>query len=1307
MNIHQVFEFCAMKNDKTQASYIFNNLYKLILLLLITHSAVAQDVSVEIQWEQPRQLTLNGVLTVVPVIAGGDFDGQRPIHSFQQKSKAGNYQVTVLDIQTQQVESYETNYLNSIKEQIPTVADIQAKVTKSRNESFLVSKCMPYIKMGAGYQKVVSYKLRLTASGAVSSSNYLKYASNSVLNSGSWYKISVPNDGIFQLNRAFFKDVMKLDVDNIDPKTINLYGNADGILSELNNAVFTDDLKKNAIQFVGNTDTAFTEDEYFLFFGAGPNRWNRTSGTNYNRSQHIYSAVNTYFIHIDAADLPLRIQNLPESPLPSNQTVNSYTFYDIHENESVNLVSGGQRWYGESFDVNLNQTFKFNIPNVDPGTPLQVEYAVANNGSGASGVNSFQVNYNGTQVNNLDLSGVGGDYIRDTESFTVNPTSSPVDLVYNFTRSNASVRAYLDFIEVVGRRGLTFFGNSMLFRDLNSVAAGNVSQFNVSGMSATHRVWDVTSKTNPQLIQGTLAGTTFSFRQSTDTLREFFVFNETYEQPKFVKNVENQDLHALGQFDYVIVSPKQFMNQALRLGNLHQANGLSTIVVDVEQVYNEFSSGNQDATAIRRFVKMFYDRAGGNPALQPKYLCLFGDATYDPKGRVPGNNYMIPTYEYMNSENHVFALVTDDYFGFMDNNESIGDNDLMDLGVGRLLVSNATHAQTQVDKVEHYMKNGINSPIISDDPNSCCIGESANMFGDWRQVYTNITDDQNSGKFIIDDAEPAFEQVQGDANEMNCEKIYSDAYTQVSTTGGHRYPEVLSAITDRVERGSLITNYIGHGGEVGAAEERFITIPQANAWTNLNRMGLFVTSTCEFTKFDDPSRESIGELISLNPKGGSIALMTTTRSVYISINTLVVASFFSHVIERDANFDPLTFGEIMRRTKNSSGNSSNRRCFNLIGDPALKICLPKWRIVTDSINHVSISNGADTVRALTKMHVVGHLEDYSGNKLTTFNGILSPTIFDKPKIVSTLANDPVATNPTDFSPIIKFTTQKNALYKGRATVANGDFKFEFIVPKDIDFNYGRGKISYYADNKIVDADGWDTTFIVGGINPNPPVDNVGPELKIYLNDDSFVNGSIASANPLLVVEAYDEFGINTVGNGIGHDITAVLDGNTGSPIVLNEYYKSNLDSYQNGKLQYTLRSLAVGSHTLDVKVWDVNNNSSTIRLEFTVTEDQDVQLDHVLNYPNPFTTNTMFMYEHNQSCASLETQINIYTVSGRLVKTINQLVPTNGFRVEGITWDGKDDFGDQLAKGVYVYQLKVTMPDGKKAQKMEKLVLLR
>ncbi|AEA44535.1 type IX secretion system sortase PorU [Fluviicola taffensis] len=1294
-----------MKNDKTLASYIFNIIYTTILCVVLTHYSVAQDVSVQIEWLESKQMTINNTSIQVPFVVGEDFENQLPIHSFQQKVKSGQFQVEIFDVQFVNVEAYEANYLNFIKQQLPKTAQIEAKVSKARDVSYLKSKCVPYIQTAAGFQKIVSYKLRMMPTGGSVSTNYLEksYVANSVLNSGQWFKISVPSDGVYKLDKDFFKK-MGLDVDSLDPTSINLYGNAEGRLSELNSDPYKDDLMKNAIQFVGNADSAFDTDEYFLFFGAGPNTWKRGVGAAYQRDQHIYSAVSHYFIHIDFADVPLRIQNLSESPAPSNQTVDSYTYYDIHENESVNIVRGGQRWYGELFDANLTQSFKFTIPNVIQSVPLQVEYAVASNGSN---LNYMIVNYNGNQVENKQLNSVGEDYIRTGSSFSVNPTSSAIDLVYTFNRSNPSVKAYLDFIKVIGRRLLSVTGDAMLFRDVNSVGLGNVSLFNVSGMSSNHQVWDVTSRTTPRLVLGTLTGSLFSFKQSTDTLREFLAFSQTsLGVPTFVKEVENQNLHALGEYEYIIISPKQFIGQAARLGSLHQNNGLTTAVVDIEQVYNEFSSGNQDATAIRRFVKMFYDRANGDVTKQPKYLCLFGDATYDPKNRVAGNNYMIPTYEFLNSENHIAALVSDDYFGLLNDNESISGLDLMDIGVGRLLVSTANHAQTQVDKIEHYMRNGINSPLTSNDPNSCCIGEAATMFGDWRQVYTLITDDEQLGDFITKDAEPAFIQVQSSANEMNCEKIYSDAYKQVATTGGHRYPDAFNAITDRVERGSLITNYIGHGGEVGAASERIITIPQVNAWNNLNRMGLFVTATCEFTKFDDPSRESIGELISLNPKGGSISLMTTTRSVYVSINTQVVASLFTHVIERDVNFDPLPFGEIMRRTKNSSGSSDNRRCFNLIGDPALKISLPKWRVVTDSINHISITSGADTVKALTKMHVVGHLEDYSGNKLTAFNGVLSPTIFDKPKKVKTLANDPILPGQ-DGSPVIEFTTQKSALYKGKATVQNGDFKFEFIVPKDIDFNYGRGKISYYADNKVVDADGWDTTFILGGINPNPPVDNTGPELKIYLNDDSFVDGSIASSNPLLVIEAYDEFGINTAGNGIGHDITAVLDGNTGSPIVLNEYYKSNLDSYQNGKVEYTLRNLSIGTHTLDVKLWDVNNNSNTTRLEFVVTEDKDVQLDHVLNYPNPFTTNTMFMFEHNQSCASLETQIQIFTVSGRLVKTINQFVPTNGFRVEGITWDGKDDFGDQLAKGVYVYRLKVTMPDGKKAQKMEKLVLLK
>jgi hypothetical protein len=410
--------------------------------------------------------------------------------------------------------------------------------------------------------------------------------------------------------------------------------------------------------------------------------------------------------------------------------------------------------------------------------------------------------------------------------------------------------------------------------------------------------------------------------------------------------------------------------------------------------------------------------------------------------------------------------------------------------------------------------------------------------------------------------------------------------------------------------------------------------------------------------------------------------------------------FFQNVFKRDAGKSPLAFGEMIRLTKNAAGSSDNKRSFTLIGDPALKIALPLMRIVTDSINGQHPLIEIDTVKALSKMTIKGHIEDFNGNILTGFNGVVAPSIFDKPKTQYTLGQDP-------DSPIIPFELQRNIVYKGQASVTNGYFNLTFVVPKDINFAYGPGKISYYADNGQFDAAGEDKRFIIGGIDPNGISDATGPEIDLFLNEETFVSGGITDETPILLAKLFDENGINTVGNGIGHDLMAIIDGNTADPIILNEYYTADLDSYQSGSVRFVLPQLEKGAHTLTLKVWDVNNNSSQVTIDFIVQQKAEIALDHVLNYPNPFTTSTEFYFEHNQVCAELETQIQIFTVSGRLVKTINQLVNTQGFRSAGIPWDGKDDFGDQLAKGVYVYAVKVKSSDGITAEKIEKLVLLK
>ncbi len=1284
-----------MKIRKTGSINFSLLLLTVVGQFLFSLAVTGQTEMINLPWKAPLEITEGESVVKIPNLDNVMYQDGLPFFSHQSKAKLGKYHLEIDLVNSEPAHPEDINVIERSTYSIPNEPIIKTGQERDGKDVQLQAWCIPYFKDNGVLKRITGFRLTIQYTGALTASKEKDYVSSSVLSSGDWYKISVPADGVYKIDKALLTS-LGIDVENLNPQNLNVYGNAFGVLSEANSGAYIDDLTKNSIVAVGELDGVFNDDDYFMFYGAGPNRWDSALGV-FTRKMNPYSNVNCYFIHIDATDAPQRIQSLAENGGAVTDNVVTYSYYDIHEKESTNLVKGGQRWYGELFDGELSQSFAFSVPDYVNDQPFVIRYGVANNGT--TGGNQFNFFYNGSNVSSIGLSTGGGDYARNTGTFQFNPVSSTIPITVVLNRVNASVKGYLDYLELNGRRNLKLTGTQMQFRDYISVGAGNISRFTVSGLNDTYFVWDITNKRNPYLILGTLTGNDFAFTQATDSLREFITFNTAgLLTPTAVGAVENQDLHASPQVEYVIVTHPNFLSQANRLSALHEANGTSTLVVTTEQIYNEYSSGVVDATAIRRFMKMFYDRAAGDPALAPQSLLLFGDGTYDPKNRVGNNNYYVPTYQFLNSENHSSAMVCDDYFGILADNGTMAGSDLMQIGVGRLLISNQDQAKEQVDKIEHYLKNG--SQLFNGGANECCMDNSGSTFGDWRNNYVLITDDEENGYFVNQDAEPASDEIYTSNPELNCDKLYSDAFVQTSTAGGERYPDVYAAISDKVERGSLLLNYIGHGGEVGAAEERIITIPQIQSWDNINKLNCFVTATCEFTRFDDPSRVSAGEWVSLNPTGGSIALMTTTRTVTFNVNTATVATFYEYVFSRDANNQPLTFGEIMRLTKNNSGTSDNRRSFMLIGDPHLQIALPRYKLVVDSINHLDPQIELDTIRALSKAHIAGHFEDFSGNVMTSLNGVLAPTIFDKPKVNYTLHNDPE-------SPVLDFYTQKNAVYKGQASIKNGLFNFEFIVPKDISYSYGKGKISLYGWGNGTDATGLDTNFIIGGLDASAPVDNVGPDITLYLNDNNFVNGGITSESPLLVVETSDEYGINTVGNGVGHDLVAILDGNTSDPIVLNDYYVGDLDSYQSGKIRYTLNQLEVGKHYLEVKIWDANNNSNTARIDFEVRSDDAVSLSHVLNYPNPFTTNTTFFFEHNQSCSSLDAQIQIYTVSGKLVKTINETVPTQGFRVEGISWDGKDDFGDPLAKGVYVYRLSVDLEDGGKAEKVEKLVLLK
>lgn len=1159
------------------------------------------------------------------------------------------------------------------------------------------------------YEKLVSFDVHTVASYKTKSFTRSRtYAANSVLQSGKWYKIATTSDGVYKLSYSFLAS-LGINMTTANPQNLRVYGNGGGMLSEQNSDPRIDDLAENAIYVSGESDGVFDSGDYALFYGTGPDSWKRdtTSCTKYVHSKNLYTDSAYYFITFDLGP-GKRIQNQASSTATPTNFVTTFDDYAFTENNITNFIQSGREWYGEYFDNIATYNFSYPFPNLDHSATVSVKTRLAGRYQDLTGTSNavFTASCQTGSVNILipEVTGNAEDAYANinTGCFSFTPGAATNTITVNVTKQTSSAQGWLDYVEVNARRQLIMSGTQMSFRDSKSVGAGRIAQYDLTSSTAI-QLWDITDPTNITLQTTNVSGTDYQFTLPSNVMHQFIAFTGgSYNTPYKSIGVENQNLHALSNKDLIIIAYPDFYDEAQRLAAFHESHdSISTMVVTTKQVYNEFGSGAQDVCAIRDFVKMFYDRSTGS-ADMPRYLLLFGDGSYDNKNRFSNNTDYIVTYQSYNSTLPTASYVSDDFFGLLDDTEGYwaeSDNDAVDIGIGRFPVDSRTEAQAAVNKVITYCRSGLASTASAN--NSSCTQTVASPYGDWRNVVCFIADDEDND-LHISQANILATTVDTTYNDYNVDKIYLDSYQQESTPGGNRYPGVTDAINKRVEKGALIINYTGHGGQVGLAHERIIEISDINSWTNINNMPLFFTATCEFSRFDDPSRTSAGEDVFLNPNGGGIALLTTVRLVFASPNFTLNQDFYEDAFTPGPHGMP-RLGDLYYYIKTQpGGNSVNSRNFTLLGDPALRLSYPKFDISTDTINgHPVVSSSLDTIKALSTVTVSGFVRSKSGAILTNYNGVLYPTVYDKPQSITTLSNDGVVNSPP-----YTFKLQKNVLYKGKISVTNGYYKFTFVVPKDIAYQFGNGRISYYAENGTDDASGYYEKVIIGGSNDTANADNVGPEIKLFMNDNKFAYGGITNENPDLYATLKDDHGINTVGNGIGHDVTAVLDANTENSIVLNDYYQADLNSYKSGSVRYPFKNLSEGHHTLDMKVWDVYNNSSKATTEFIVAKSADLALDHVLNYPNPFTTHTSFYFEQNQCCQTLEVELQIFTVSGKLVKNFSQFMYADGYRSSPIEWDGRDDYGDKIGKGVYVYRLKVKTSTGQTAEKFEKLVIL-
>ncbi|HXH20004.1 MAG TPA: type IX secretion system sortase PorU, partial [Chitinophagales bacterium] len=718
------------------------------------------------------------------------------------------------------------------------------------------------------------------------------YAQNSVLNAGTWHKISVDRDGIYKLDYNFLKN-MGIAVDNIDPRSLRIYGNGGGMLPEENAAFRHDDLVENSIYVSGESDGRFDPGDYVLFYGQSPHRWRYDSASQKFRHQtNLYSDFTCYFITTGLGPGKTRWTVQPSLSNPTI-TVTSFDDYIFHESDLSNLLTSGREWYGEYFNFSASSySFNFNFPNLVTSVPVSLKSSIA--ARSTSQTSYFSVTANGQTVNTHSITKVGTNYTdtyarEDARENTFTSSSDQINVTVSFTNPSSAGEGWLNYLELNGRRNLVYNGSQFIFRDKNSVGAANKAEFVLQNVSSAVKILDVTDPVNVFIQQYALNGTEARFTVSTDTLREFIVFSENSGllTPVAGGAVENQNLHAIGQPDMLIIAHPSFLNEANALAAHHRTeNNLTVEVVNVLHIYNEFSSGVQDISAIRDFIRMIYIRAGNDTSRMPKYLLLFGDGSYDYKDKEGNNNNMVPTYQSPNSLEPTQTFVSDDYFGFLDDNEGgsfiSGSPDYLDIAIGRLPVSTPDEAQSMVNKIIRYQSN--QSSVITPAPGcSAVLDQSSSVFGNWRNILTFIGDDED-GSIHMSQADDLAEYFEVNHPEYNIDKIYLDAYQQQSTPGGSRYPDVNEAIGRRIFSGTLIMNYTGHGGVNGWAHERILDVSGINSWNNFDKLPLFITATCEFSKFDDPGKVSAGEMVLLNANGGAIAMVTTTRLVYSGAN---------------------------------------------------------------------------------------------------------------------------------------------------------------------------------------------------------------------------------------------------------------------------------------------------------------------------------------------------------------------------------------------------------------------------------------
>jgi len=1079
----------------------------------------------------------------------------------------------------------------------------------------------------------------------------------------SWHRFSVAETGVQKITKPFLKQ-LGIPVDDIDPKTLRIFGRG-GHMLPLQNTSYIETLYENALWVVGEKDGSFDNDDYVLFMGYAGDTWNAESQTFLN----MFHSTSVYYITYGTSFGKRILVEQGDEALSTN-AVQTGIYQTAIEEDNYNIGSLGRRWFGVRFSDEQKETFTLQTPNVASGTTVDVIARVAT----ATVTDTSFTFAVGAKSNTQSIGKVGSTSIASEPYTRYNGISGVIQLEVDAANEvtaelsyaangDFSAYGYLDFVFAQYNRQLSATEKSFLF---TLDALSGVQQLAITDVTPETSLWELNSDvvhTSPT------DATRFEATVMVDTDAQFFLASE-YKTPTLKRSTRKlfpssflAQLQSLPPTTYLLITTEAFKAEAERLISHRKNTGEQAQLVTLEEIYEAFSTGQQDIAAIRNFVRYLYISQGK----QLKYLCLFGDTSFDYKMRTRANDMVVPTFHALNSFSLTNSYMSDDFFTMMDIGEGLlSTNDKMDLAVGRMVFSNKTQARAVVDKVIAY--------------------EAEKNKGSWNNSFTLLSDDvDHDWEYVIQERlDMLGDELMRNKPFLNITKLHSDAYAQVASAGGDRYPDVEVALENRLSQGTLVVNYFGHGGEDGLSNEFLVDKDMASSVFHPNRYPLFITSTCEFSRFDNHDRQTAGEFIYQNPTGGAVGLISTTRQIYVT-NGINYNDILSKHLFSFGSDDYVSIAEALRKAKNEFSDVNQKRIIFYVGDPAVKLHIPKREIHITHINGIAIESATNEqrlLRALDKISLQGRVENASGVLQDSYNGTITLQVFDKEIERTTLGND--------GHKKMKFKSLGKQIFQGLATVTGGKFTSSFVVPKDIDLELGEARITMIAFNedKSESIGGYSDDFSIGGLNTSAPQDNTGPAIDIYLNDKNFVDGNRVFSSPTLILDLADENGINTAG-GIGHDITAVLDNNQTNPYVLNAYYSASLDDFTKGTVTYPLNNLAIGLHTLNVTAWDTHNNPSTKTITFRVTENSSIQIERVYNSPNPVTNQTTFFVQHNRPRELLEANLYIFTTDGKRVWHSSQNVFSSGYLLEGLHWNASSYSGQKVNKGIYLYTIEL------------------